>query len=113
MLQTLSTIAAVVIVLLTTWSVLTIKIKTNSAEILALALINMGGVVTILESLDIKPRGPVASTFIIVGFALLGVVWFVRVEVYPYLFKRLSHETSTGSQDLYGRKYHRRSSDQR
>lgn len=88
MLQACSVTASIIIVALTTWTVLTHKIKTTSIEILALGLINTGGTAIILEWLGLKPYTSIAPTLIVVGFALLGLVWFVRVEIYPYLFKR-------------------------
>jgi hypothetical protein len=82
---TVSLITSSIIVLVSTWAVLTHKVKTNSLAILGLGLMNIGAAVGVAEILGGVTHVSMSSLILRTGVALLSVLYFLRVECYPLI----------------------------
>jgi membrane protein insertase Oxa1/YidC/SpoIIIJ len=85
--HTVNLISCVVIVLFTTWAVLTHKVRTNSLEILSIAMINMGAAISVYEMLTNKHSVTANQMLINFGIAIALTLYFIRVEIYPAFCK--------------------------
>lgn len=76
-----------IIVLVSIWAVLTHKVRTNSAEILALATICVAAALGFVDAMNRYGYIPYHELIMRSGLAMAGLAYFVRMEGIPFFHK--------------------------